>query len=387
MSISEAKRALEKGNFGSCEDILETILRNHPKTLQALITMSVCCTRSSKLDLACEYADQAIELAFEKGNNDTVVSEACVQKGITSFKLKDYEDAFKWFNIALLKDGNGEAKLWKGMCERKLIKAGIPNEEIRNKEKEIKHEWQETAPVPGPSSPALDDNETRVASEKGKITEVTELSKVPASVSVPKPSPVKQNVRFDWFDSIDSITLSIYVKKINPDSLNSKLLENSLSVEFKDSNGFDYNWEINFAHSVNTEKSNYRVFGTKLEYNLQKLNDTITWTFLSSQSSSLPELNDETEKNSNSEPNSKLPSFSKKIDWSKIDEEVENDKDNENPDAFFQTLYQNADADTQRAMLKSYTESNGTSLSMSWDEVGNKYWEPYDEEKERSNQK
>ncbi|GMM32624.1 hypothetical protein DAMA08_053690 [Martiniozyma asiatica (nom. inval.)] len=36
--------------------------------------------------------------------------------------------------------------------------------------------------------------------------------------------------------------------------------------------------------------------------------------------------------------------------------------------------------------LKWYTESNGTSLSMSWDEVGNKYWEPYDEEKERSNQ-
>lgn len=39
-------------------------------------------------------------------------------------------------------------------------------------------------------------------------------------------------------------------------------------------------------------------------------------------------------------------------------------------DAFFQQLYADADDDTRRAMMKSYTESGGTSLSTNWAEVG-----------------
>jgi suppressor of G2 allele of SKP1 len=38
--------------------------------------------------------------------------------------------------------------------------------------------------------------------------------------------------------------------------------------------------------------------------------------------------------------------------------------------SFFQKLYGDADEDTKRAMLKSYTESGGTTLSTNWKEVG-----------------
>lgn len=38
-------------------------------------------------------------------------------------------------------------------------------------------------------------------------------------------------------------------------------------------------------------------------------------------------------------------------------------------DGFFKKLYANADDDTRRAMVKSYVESQGTSLSTNWSEV------------------
>lgn len=37
----------------------------------------------------------------------------------------------------------------------------------------------------------------------------------------------------------------------------------------------------------------------------------------------------------------------------------------------FQTLYKDADEDTRKAMIKSYTESGGTSLSTDWKSVKN----------------
>lgn len=40
--------------------------------------------------------------------------------------------------------------------------------------------------------------------------------------------------------------------------------------------------------------------------------------------------------------------------------------------AFFKKLYADADDDTRRAMVKSFQESNGTSLSTNWAEVGKK---------------
>lgn len=51
-------------------------------------------------------------------------------------------------------------------------------------------------------------------------------------------------------------------------------------------------------------------------------------------------------------------------------ESVDSDYGGGDPvDAFFKKLYANADPDTRRAMIKSYTESQGTALSTNWTEV------------------
>ncbi|KAI0123344.1 SGS domain-containing protein [Xylariales sp. AK1849] len=61
-------------------------------------------------------------------------------------------------------------------------------------------------------------------------------------------------------------------------------------------------------------------------------------------------------------------------DWDavKLDDDDDSKEDVED---FFKKLYKDADPDTRRAMMKSYTQSNGTSLSTNWAEAGKKDYE------------
>ena len=54
-------------------------------------------------------------------------------------------------------------------------------------------------------------------------------------------------------------------------------------------------------------------------------------------------------------------------DYSESEDEDEEEGDATN--SFFKKLYKGASPEVQRAMMKSYTESNGTSLSTNWEEV------------------
>ncbi|KAI1481788.1 SGS-domain-containing protein [Daldinia eschscholtzii] len=70
------------------------------------------------------------------------------------------------------------------------------------------------------------------------------------------------------------------------------------------------------------------------------------------------------------------PTSSKKgvVNWDRIGDDDGDDESKEDADvnSFFQKLYKDADDDTRRAMMKSYIESNGTSLSTSWAEAKSK---------------
>ncbi|KAI0408258.1 SGS-domain-containing protein [Xylaria palmicola] len=60
-------------------------------------------------------------------------------------------------------------------------------------------------------------------------------------------------------------------------------------------------------------------------------------------------------------------------DWDAVDDEDEEEATNQGDvNSFFQQLYQGADEDTKRAMMKSFVESNGTALSTSWDDAKSK---------------
>lgn len=59
--------------------------------------------------------------------------------------------------------------------------------------------------------------------------------------------------------------------------------------------------------------------------------------------------------------------------WDKLGEgEGEDDEDKQDVNYFFKQLYKGATPEQQRAMMKSFIESNGTALSTDWEDVKNR---------------
>ncbi|WVQ97300.1 hypothetical protein IAU59_004411 [Kwoniella sp. CBS 9459] len=77
---------------------------------------------------------------------------------------------------------------------------------------------------------------------------------------------------------------------------------------------------------------------------------------------------------------SEAPKKSTRKNWDRLvdDELAEKEDEAKDPNAggdvalqsFFNQIYANADEDTKRAMIKSFTESGGTSLSTDWNTIG-----------------
>lgn len=134
--------------------------------------------------------------------------------------------------------------------------------------------------------------------------------------------------------------------------------------------------------------------GTKIVLTLQKQNAGQKWSALEG---SLTKPTEITERPAAQKaPVSTGPSYPTSSrhgakDWDKVASSLSqkpaqnkgaanDDSDDEGGDAvdgFFKKLYAGADPETRRAMIKSYTESQGTALSTNWTEVGKGKVEPH----------
>lgn len=54
------------------------------------------------------------------------------------------------------------------------------------------------------------------------------------------------------------------------------------------------------------------------------------------------------------------------------EDDVAEDEEAGDVNAFFKKIFKSGTPEQQRAMMKSFTESNGTALSTDWDDVGNR---------------
>ncbi|KAF4977290.1 hypothetical protein FZEAL_6178 [Fusarium zealandicum] len=237
----------------------------------------------------------------------------------------------------------------------------------------------------------------------------------PIAVAPSKPVvPADTPMRFQDFQNDTTMTVSIFSKGVNKEKLQVKYSPFSVhldSVIYP--NGDEKPFTLDLWGEIDTAASKHTVTPNKVELSLKKKTagkwqqlkgeakestSTAEDTAAAEEAEKLkilkearqkamdaaektaeptpaedkpaPSAEDEGKAPETSKPATSYPSSSRTgpKDWDKVgaDEDSEDEKD---VNRFFKKLFKGANPEQQRAMMKSFTESNGTSLSTDWNDV------------------
>lgn len=138
-----------------------------------------------------------------------------------------------------------------------------------------------------------------------------------------------------------------------------------IQVSFKNRLPDTETFKFDLDHSIDEEKSRVTAFeSNRINCELFKVQNKV-WTEDSVKFQSTP---GDTIKRK----------YRNTCDWDRFLKQVEEEEKNEPKNDIFQELYASCDENARRAMIKSFTESKGTVLSMNWNEVGKDRVQPYD---------
>ncbi|CEN60173.1 hypothetical protein ASPCAL02614 [Aspergillus calidoustus] len=316
--------------------------------------------------------------------------------------------------LAGLEEGDEKAKV---TIEEFPVGVKVPTEKELKKQLEALKAGKATGDEKGQGAAAAGG----AGNKAEAIAEADKGDKAPPSAPAVQ---APEKIRHEWYQSNDSVVVTLYAKGIAKDSVDAEIKSDSVSVQFPLPSGSGYDFTLDPLYAaIDESTSKITTFGTKIELVLKKKTPGQKWGSLESSSQS---INTSTTTSTTTAPApaptaQSAPSYPTSSrhgakDWDKLassltakkpktkkakarshshdhghdhghdhdhkDEKAEaaDDSDNEGSvdsdfggdpvDGFFKKLYAGADDDTRRAMIKSFTESNGTSLSTNWGEVG-----------------
>lgn len=234
--------------------------------------------------------------------------------------------------------------------------------------------------------PAATPNITANATSEAKLNANTETV---APTAPPAPQEVSvDKIKFDWYQNATSVNISLFIKNAPKDDVKVQFEPTLASVTFPLPTGSDFVYGFDpLADCINPEASSFKVFGTKIELTLKKATETKWPTLLGSDAEHASDDKATTAPTAEAAQKGlglETPSYPTSSkhgpkNWDSIlkDEidEMEKKENEDDPNAFFKSIFSQADPDTQRAMMKSYTESNGTALSTNWEETSKKKYD------------
>lgn len=412
--MEEAARgasALEKSDFALAITHYTNAIDTNPGAVTYYIKRSTAYTRLSPANhaAALKDAEVAVVLANKRGKRE-LLGQSQQRRAIALFGLGRWGDAqacFKW--VEKLNKDEKSLKIWFAKVEDKL--KGLAGDDERGKTtlKEI---------------PEVDLPEQEVKKGKQKTDDGKAATRSDPPDSKVKPESVKTpagKIRHEWYQTPDQVVVTLFAKGVPKDKATIDIQEKSLSISFPMPNSSEFEFSLDPLYSlIDPSASSAKIMSTKAEFTLQKRTAGEKWHSLEGSEPSDNKTGDATSAlaikaadlagklpHPSSAPVYPTSSKTGPKNWDKLASELtkkltkkqkENstadgkggdegehggddadddggalDDDLEGPDpvqGFFQKIYRDADPDTRRAMIKSYQESNGTSLSTNWSEVG-----------------
>ncbi|XP_050230582.1 protein SGT1 homolog B-like [Mercurialis annua] len=330
-----AKEAIIDDDFQLAIDLYSKALDLEPTNPNFFADRAQANIKLNNFTEAVADTNKAIEL-------DPLMAKAFLRKGIACIKLEEYHTAKKALEkgLSLAQDDSRFTKL------------------IKECDQLIAEEYNDLSKPLTPSAPP---------------------SVAPLSVSSPQlgtfPS-AKPKYRHEYYQKPEEVVITIFAKGIPAENVTVDIGEQILSVTVDVRGEDSYHFQSRLFAKILPDKSRYQVLSTKIEIRLAKA-EAINWTSL--------EYNKDiavTQKINVPSVASQRPSYpsskTRGKDWDKLEAEVKEEEKDEKLDGdaalnkLFRGIYQDADEDMRRAMMKSFVESSGTVLSTDWKEVGSK---------------
>ena len=430
--------ALSAGDVAAAVTQFTKALLVHPTSPDYLTQRSAAFTRlkPARHDLALKDAELAV-LCGRKRASRKHIQAAQLRRVISLYHNGRYAEAKyvletmdKWFSKDGDKDqqvkdamskagekkGVMEAKIWTAKIDKKLAETSpqavssgeYPEGDVSEKDLvnlyksqlgsdgNFNLEWQ-----PGQES-------TPAPSQQQSTSSTTN-----AAPSVPAPT----KVRHEWYQNQQSVIITIYAKGVPKDKAEIDIQDDSISISFPQPGDphSSFSFSLDPLHAlIDASASKATIMSTKVEITLKKSTPGQKWPALEGSEPLKKATNGTSDPDAKAAMMSALrtqppstasgPSYptssktgpknwdklandltskkkkEKKADSDESDDAMAVDDDDEfggdAVDGFFKKLYKDADDDTRRAMMKSFQESNGTSLSTDWSSVGKGRVEP-----------
>lgn len=332
LEIKHGDEAVEKKDFLGAISHYTQALKENPQAFLALTKRAATYTKLCNYDDAKRDISKAFDVAQNRGKRSDI-GLAYYRLALVFYAEKDYDAALTNFQKAKeYQCAEPALDIWVAKAERD-VKKSSPQEEVA----------KSAAAAPEPKSTSIE--------------------------AINKAAPLKAKIRDDWYQSNETVTVTIYAKGVKEETLKIEFEPRRVAVSFPGADNSEYNYNLDPLYgTIDVDRSSYKIFGTKLEISLHKVTAG-KWATLEGDGTT-----DSVPVATSTGGGLSYPTSSKKaVNWSNFN--VNEEEEDENPENFFAKLYKDVDDDTKRAMMKSYVESNGTVLTTDWSEAKDKHFE------------
>jgi suppressor of G2 allele of SKP1 len=426
--------ALTSSEFPTAVAAYTQALLEHPTSPDYYVQRSIAFTRvkPARHDLALKDAECAVLFAQKRAKREKIYA-AQLRRAIALHGLGRYGDAqFVLALVEKFRPGDKpsakmEEDMWKARVESKLKTASDAEKQVTVKEipaVELPGEKQMLDQLKAQLNPdgsfkfedastdasAATSTATTANGTTNDTTNATDKASVQGAASTTLPK-----LRHEWYQNADHVILTVYARGVAKDAADIEIHDDSVHISFPHPSNphstFDFNLDPLYA-LVDAAASKFAVMSTKVEVTLKKAQVGQKWHGLEGNTPLKPtdkEKGDDEVKSAVMSTLTSRPAQSAAApayptssrhgpkDWDKLADDLArskakreakdgSDDDNDDDDdagvesddelsgdavdGFFKKLYKSSDEDTRRAMMKSFYESKGTSLSTNWAEVG-----------------